>query len=76
MINNNVQLCTVHPENTTHNTTENGQRMIGEDISRRHAGIALCVLHEPQRRGRDKEEYYAYCVYYTYQRISLTEEKG
>ena len=31
-----------------------GQTMIGEDISRRHAGIALCVLHEPQRRGRKK----------------------
>ena len=37
----------VHP-------TKVGQTMIGEDISRRHAGIALCVLHEPQRRGREK----------------------
>ena len=37
----------VHP-------TKVGQTMIGEDISRRHAGIALCVLHEPQRRGGKK----------------------
>ena len=53
----------VHP-------TKVGQTMIGEDISRRHAGIALCVLHEPQRRGTDKEEYYAMHTVYT----TLTKE--
>ena len=37
----------VHP-------TKVGQTMIGEDISRRHAGIAVCVLHERRRRGRKK----------------------
>ena len=37
----------VHP-------TKVGQTMIGEDISLRHAGIALCVLHEPQRRWNRK----------------------